>query len=65
MMKDLMMQHNDKVVTEILYSPIDDTFGYRCIKTDDYAIDDLYRISAELICLLSDVYEAIGKRRVH
>lgn len=54
----------DKVVTEILYDICDDNFGYRCIKTDDYSIDDLYRITAELICLLSDIYEAIGKRRV-
>ena len=64
-MKDLMMQHSDKVVTEILYDTVEDSFGYRCIKTDDYSIDDLYRITAELICLLSDIYEEIGKRRIH
>lgn len=55
------MQHK---VTEVFYDTDEDSFGYCCIKTDDYAIDDLYRISAELICLLSDVYEAIGKRRL-
>ena len=60
-----MMQHSNKVVTEILYDTIEDSFGYRCIKTDDYSNDDLYRITAELICLLSDIYEEIGKRRVH
>lgn len=56
-----MMQHK---VTEVFYDTDEDSFGYYCMKTDDYAIDDLYRISAELICLLSDVYEAIGKRRL-
>ena len=59
------MQHNDKVVTEILYDTDEDSFGYRCIETDNYSIDALYRITAELICLLSDIYEEIGKRRIH
>ena len=59
------MQHKDRVVTEILYDAYDDSFGYRCVKTDDYSIADLYRITAELICLLSDIYEEIGKRRIH
>ena len=61
MMKDLTMQHK---VTEVFYDDDSDSFGYYLIKPNDYTIDDLYRISAELICLLSDVYEAIGKRRV-
>lgn len=56
------MQHK---VAEVFYDDDSDSFGYSLIKPNDYAIDDLYRISAELICLLSDVYEAIGKRRVH
>lgn len=56
------MQHK---VTEIFYNTEEDWFGYTGVKLDDYPIDDLYRISAELICVLSDVYEEIGKRRIH
>ena len=62
MMMGLMMQRK---VTEIFYDTEEDWFGYTGVKLDDYPIDDLYRISAELICVLSDVYEEIGKRRVH
>lgn len=52
-------------VIEIFYDTEEDCFGYTDVKLDDYSIDDLYRISAELIGVLSDVYEEIGKRRVH
>lgn len=55
------MQHK---VTEVFYDDDSDSFGSYLIKPDDYSIDDLYRITAELICLLSDIYEAIGKRRI-
>lgn len=50
-------------VTEIFYDTEEDWFGYTGIDFSKYEIDDLYRISAELICALSDVYEAIGKKR--
>lgn len=50
-------------VTEIFYDTEEDWFGYTCMSLEQYEIDDLYRISAELIAVLSDVYEAIGKKR--
>ena len=50
-------------VTEIFYDTEEDWFGYTGVDFSKYAIDDLYRISAELICVLSDVYEAIGRKR--
>jgi hypothetical protein len=52
-----------KKVTEVFYDPEEDCFGYQVPDLKQYDIDDLYRISAELICLLSEVYEHIGERR--
>lgn len=59
-MGDLMMQRK---VTEIFYDTEEDWFGYTGVDFSKYEIDDLYRISAELIGVLSDVYEAIGRKR--
>lgn len=50
-------------VTEVFYDDEYDSFGYCCLKLKDYEIDDLYRISAELVCILSDIHEEIGTRR--
>lgn len=50
-------------VTEVFYDEEYDCFGYNMLKLKDYEIDDLYRISTELVCMLSDLHEEIGKRR--
>lgn len=55
-----MTQHR---VTEVFYDDEYDCFGYNCIKLKNYEVDDLYRISAELVCILSDIHEEIGARR--
>jgi hypothetical protein len=54
---------SDKPVTTIFYNPKDDTYGYMCIDFSKYSLQDLYKIQAEVMGLLGDVFDACAERR--
>ena len=60
----LMMLPNDsdKPVTTIFYNAEDDTYGYMCLDFSKYSLQDLYKIQAEVMSLLGDVFDAYGER---
>lgn len=56
-----MMLH--RTITEIFYDPEEDVFGYTHPKMKDMEIDDMYRVQAEVMSLLSDVFDITGDKR--
>lgn len=51
-------------VIKIIYSKDEDMYGYQ-IKglLKDKTVDNLYRILGETLCILDEVYTAIGSKR--
>lgn len=55
------MRH--KIIAEIFYNPEEDVFGYTHPKMKDMEIDDMYRVQAEVMSLLGDVFDITGDKR--
>ena len=58
----MLPNDSDKPVTTIFYNPEDDTYGYTCIDFSKYSLQDLYKIQAEVMDLLGDVFDATWQK---